>query len=907
MPKKHLVYIGALTALLALAACGNNDNNSDNNGGGDPADMTTDMPAPDMAEDMSAPEDMGPDMPAEGLQIQGLSAPVQVSFDAQRVPHLRCQTNEDCFAAQGYFHAKHRFAQMDLRRRLARGRLTTLLTVATDDAVNADRASRRLLTNRQGEPLEEIVYDGLDAESKALADAYARGVNAFLSDLREGRNGAEAPDEYSFMFINSDVNAIPEWEPQDSVAVGLLFLNNLIDRTSGELRAGERFATQSQTFFLDMYLHPPLDPTATIINSSGESYTGLGSSTDIVPLPTAPDLDPAQLRLQRSKELLSAARRDLNALQEVRGEGPFGSNSWATAPARNSDDWAILSNDPHLPLSNPAIWHLIEMDAKSEGTGDFHAAGVSFAGLPGIMIGYSEEVAWSATVAFWDLSDVYIEELSPDGDGVMLNGNEVPFITKTFEINGEDEEFLYVPHHGPVLEIDRDAGTAITTKSVLADIENDMQLFVNMGRQGSMEQAKDLLATSVASGFNFVLIDRSGNISYYPFAGIPRREWNVGTDPAFLPLDGTGNFEWTDPLIRADELPQLENPTNNFIATSNGAITDELDDSIPGTANTPPLQTPFLAPSVRQARIIDAINEVSEHDWESHLAIQGDHVSWLGQELLPLILAEVQDDDLTAQGRAVRDALTAWDYTCPTGLDGEDPEMAGGVSGDEAAASIGCSAFHATLYTLTVLAFADDFEEEGAGSASGQIEPLFFLLKGDTINSSRDYWDDLTTAPPMVETEQQIITSALNSAAENLEIATGSADADDWRWGRLHTLTLRADLLSGLTDQYNSRTVAAPGGLLTVNVASPRNPTATTPDYSFRAGPSMRMVVEGRPDGMVGRFQLPGGQVHLRDSEFYNSLLSGWLDNEPFVMPFTPDEVDAAAEETVTVSPAPEQ
>ena len=100
-----------------------------------------------------------------------------------------------------------------------------------------------------------------------------------------------------------------------------------------------------------------------------------------------------------------------------RGDGPFGSNSWATRASKSASGLTTLGHDPHLALSNPALWYLVHLDAKSAGSGDLHAAGVSFAGLPGVFLGHSETLGWGATVANYDLSDVYIEQLVIEGRG----------------------------------------------------------------------------------------------------------------------------------------------------------------------------------------------------------------------------------------------------------------------------------------------------------------------------------------------------------------------------------------------------------------------------------------------------------------------------------------------------------
>jgi len=794
---------------------------------------------------------------------------------------------------------------MAVPRGFETGRVSTLLLAPQPPSVALDVSSRLLTTARDGTPLEELVYDRASDETKAAIDAYTNGVNAFLDRVRAGDEDVKLSEEFEFALINSQ--EIPDWTPQDSVAVGMLFLSNFVNRANVERRAGERLMQMSADMHADFYTGWHIDPDSTIVEASGETYDALGSLSAAKGLPFTLAPERRDALYARASSALLDAGKSLSALDRWQGDGFFGSNNWATAPELNTGDFAILANDPHIGFSNPSVWELIEMDAKSAGTGDFHAAGASFPGLPGVLIGYTEDVAWSATVAVWDLSDVYIEELTEDGTGVVFNGEPVPFTRRTFEFRGvtgpEMREFLYVPHHGPVLAIDEEMGIAVSFKSILQDSATDLEMFVGLGSSSSMEDARSRLALSQGSGFSFTLIDGDGNIAYYPFATIPRREWDTTAAPAWMPLPGDGNFEWGETPIGADELPQMFNPPSNFIATANAGITDDMVDGIPGNAGYPPLQTPFIAPSPRQARIVDMIEEAAgQIDVATHQAIQLDDTVWLAQQTLPEILQILEGQERIGLDEIVLQQLRDWDYTCPTGIMGNDPMGMKVMDEAVAKASIGCTAFHVLYVVATTAVFGDELDEiaDDAGvEASGEVGAFYWLLLDSSqLRMGDAYWDDVSTAD--TEDAATTLSKALTATAAQLEKFFGT-DPDDWRWGRIHTLTLRADLLSdfGISD-FGNGPVAAPGGLLTVNVANPSSPGRGEGSYEFRSGASMRMIVEGRADGMVGRFQLPGGSVHRRDSPFYENLFLDWLGTSYFTMPFTVEEVDASASEVTT-------
>src|SRR5690606_28382321 len=111
----------------------------------------------------------------------------------------------------------------------------------------------------------------------------------------------------------------------------------------------------------------------------------------------------------------------------ARATTEVGSNNWIVGPGKAGGK-ALLANDPHLTLSNPAIWYLVHIDAKTRGEGKLHSAGASFAGVPGILFGQNDKLAWGVTTTYFDQSDVYLETLNAAGDAVMLGGNEVPIV-----------------------------------------------------------------------------------------------------------------------------------------------------------------------------------------------------------------------------------------------------------------------------------------------------------------------------------------------------------------------------------------------------------------------------------------------------------------------------------------------
>jgi penicillin amidase len=227
----------------------------------------------------------------------------------------------------------------------------------------------------------------------------------------------------------------------------------------------------------------------------------------------------------------------------------------------------------------------------------------------------------------------------------------------------------------------------------------------------------------------------------------------------------------------------------------------------------------------------------------------------------------------------------------------------------ETAESIGCTAFHATLFAVSYAALGDELLAAGGGtdpvSLPGRLDTQLVVraIKDPTsIASGELMWDDVATTMT-TETRDVILVRGITLAAAALAV---NGTPNDWRWGRLHTLTLRSIFDSFGVPTYNDGPYAAPGGLFTVNVANPIArgvPDAGDGwDFAFAAGPSVRFVVELGPDVPRMSYQLPGGADLHRESPFYNNLLPNWLENQSIDFPFGPGAVPNPAV-AITVHP----
>jgi len=765
---------------------------------------------------------------------------------------------------------------MDIRRRFLRGRLTELVGAVTLDS---DRYYRSFMTTREGVRLEEVFWEATEPGMQAAIRAYTRGVNAWLEDLRAGRNGAKLPGEYGFPLVDS--SRLDDWEPLDSVACILTLADDLTNQSALEMQIGAAVAQLGPAQGADFYAPWPTS-SSTILQSLSPQKSKLL------------DLSAAQQRLFKARGLLQEAARRIPEPDRERG-----SNNWVIAPSRSSTGEALLANDPHLAMSNPSIWYFLNLNSKRQ-EGGIHIAGASFAGLPGVVLGQNEQIAWGATVAYFDMVDVYLETLSPDGEGVMLNGEVVPFIQREqrFEIHGgEDvtETFYYVPHHGPVISLDREAGQAISVRWVGHDARGDLNFFYHLWRAQNLEEARQALTLASTPGQNFVAIDRAGRIGWMPYNQVPQRPWASAELPAWLPLPGEGSAEWGPP-IPLEELPQAFDPESGYIITANNDMSGALADGDPSNDAQGAFQS-FVHPGYRHERLMQLMAAQEKHSLESIQSMQSDVRSLLGERMTPAILEILGDTALSPEAEQLREALSAWDFECPTGLEGiaDDAPRAQGA---EATASIGCTAFHLLYGRLPRLAFGDELSVAGVELMPQDEAIIRLVTEPEALQGGAAYWDDLSTED-LSEAPEAILAQAFEESAAWLVEELGPSK-DDWRWGYLHRLTLRADLFSAAgVDSYDNGSYANDGGAFTVDVAAPRN--AAEHQYGQRSGASMRFTCSAGVEALRCFFEHPGGQRHHPSSPHYGDGLSDWLSNQPRRLPFSPEEVEAAAVERLQV------
>ena len=843
-----------------------------------------------------------------------------VYFDEYRVFHADCATDEDCAMALGYYHAFDRFVQMDIRRRFTTGRLGDILPKVLAESYADDFADlRALFSTRTGEPIEQYLYEQASPKTKSMLDAYAVGVNQWIEDMKSGENGATFPLEFTAELLEYTPDKVPAWTPQDSVATVIALADELTNDYSAQVAAGDaRAAINDDAKFSDLWSREPLEKSAIL----PPDWTPPLAAAAAAPKRATKDADVIQSLAAKLERITELRHMLLGPGVE---EDEIGSNNWVIGPSLTTAGNALLSNDPHLGMTQPATWYLAHLDAKTNGRGTMHVAGVTFVGIPWPLIGQNEDLAWGATTTNMDFSDVYVETLVKDGNGkpsgVMFKGEEVPFIRKTFTVTfsdgtTEDKELLFVPQHGAVREIDADNGTAVTLRWTGNDIDTDINLFPEIAVATNIDEARQAFSNGTTVGQNWVVIDSDNNIGWFPYNRLPKRTWatNLGGDaPPWLPLDGTGDYEW-DEYFTLEELPQLMNPESGYIATANNDMTGALFDGDPTTLDGtfyPPYQTE-AAVGFRHKQVVNLIESFGDqHSRDTMDQIVSNVYSLIGERMRPGILRIAKDPNTTPglDGLKVISALEDWNFECPTGLAGDYTDSDLVTDAEVLRESSGCTAFH-VLYNQ--LRARIEQNENAPGGRAPSFAMYYSIVDTAQLAAGDIYWDDPRTTA--VETKFDVMSDALRDAGQFLVDWLGP-DQTTWAWGKLHGLQLSEDLSSFFIPAYDNPPPGEPlfandGGLFTVDVANPafhgESPGDLRPlpeknfDFTQTAGPSTRFVCEASPEGPTCTIQLPGGQSSDINSPHYEDLLFPWLHNEPMPLVFDIAQAAADAMETVT-------
>lgn len=692
------------------------------------------------------------------IDVEGLSYPVKIMRDKNAIPNIVAATDRDAFFAMGYVHAQDRLFQMVYQRRLGQGRLSE---VFGSGALDSDRMMRTL---RLYEAARKALHS-LDGFALDSLKAYADGVNAWMNEDNT------LPVEFYIL------NFKPEkWKPEDSLLIVKLLALNLDTNYREELV----FDLLVKELGID-------DATELMPNYSAERLAvGVGAGLD--------------LKLQ--KKLLAFSSK-FDGANRMGGEG-YGSNSWVVSGALTQSGKPLLANDPHLATEIPSFSYLAQIRGDR-----ISATGMTIPGIPFIVFGFNEHIAWGGTSLAADVQDLYVVRSNlQDENQYEIDGEWFDMDTKVewIHIRPNFPRWLNDPippikwttrntRHGPLIsDVIGVVENPIALRwTALSDDDKSYQAMLNLNYARNWIEFKAALNVYVSPTLNFIYADKEGNIGSIAAGRIPVRNLADGN----LPVPGwNSEYEWSD-YIPQEGMPQNYNPESGLIVHANNNF---LPEDYPYRISNN-WQPPYRAKRITEVieAHVSSEKKITRFDFEE---LQGDYKNLQAAEILEYF------DRLSPQTAKQVDAiqkLSGWD---------------GFVSEDSAHAAI----YQSWIRHFSRLLVEDDLRGEllhaGRSDAmQGFVDQLRPQMINHLINQggdyySRDWCNQIHTT--VKESCEQLALLALDKAINELNSMIGNY----WQWGEMHEIryTHRAFSNMQVLGPIFDRKARSGGDAFTVNV-----------------------------------------------------------------------------------------
>jgi penicillin amidase len=790
------------------------------------------------------------------IQLQGLSAAVTVRRDAHGVPHIEAATQDDLFVVQGYVTAQDRLWQMDVFRRHANGELAEILGPSL---VPHDKMQRVL----QIRTMARRIYANLDPADRARFDDYARGVNLFIAQHRDS-----LPAEFGLLFYRPK-----PWTGADSISVGLMMVQDLDTHWDTKM-AREEISRDLHNPKLEADLYPvgswrDHPPTGEVIDWSQPHPAPPGTKDD-------DDDDNTQ-----AKGGASVEDEDLANLHSLLGlpacEGcTLGSNNWVIAGSHTASGKPLLSNDMHLGLTEPNIWFMADLQAPG-----FHAAGVTLPGLPFVIAGHNEHVAWGFVALYADVQDLYIEKLDGKRNFEDIDGNWAPLSVdhEVIKVRGGEDMVFDVESttHGPLLgPLFKKAIQPISLKWTLYDSTLNAIPLYEINTASNWTEFSAALSNWCWPTQNAVYSDDQGHIGYHAIGKVPERGGGhvlLGTPMFHDPMDLRG--EWNrleqsdkktaqgqpitfadteNPYIPFDQMPNAFDPPSGFLAAANSRVT---------TDKSPYLLTLEWAPPYRTERIYKILQGRDQLKPADMLAAQTDVYSEVDQELGHRFAYAIDhtpgaDDRL----KKAADLMRSWD---------------GRLTTDSAAASIVTQTRMALWPLILEPKLGKDATDYRWSESSFAEEEIIMHANPDWLPPAYKNWDALLTA----------------SVRKGMEDGKAPEDVSQWTYGSWHVLDIEHPL---------AKFLPLIGGMAGTGPQPLPGDTTTVKQADGVHGPSQRFTIDwSNIDGATENITL--GESSDPFSPYYRDQWNDWFNGTTFALPFTPAAVVAQTRHTLRLLP----
>lgn len=774
---------------------------------------------------------------SNSVSVAGLSTPVTVRRDDRGIPYIDAANDADLYFVQGYVTAGDRLWQMDVLRRRARGETAEIFgSLALED----DKLWRRYGFANVAE--ENIKH--LSPDLRQALERYAAGVNAYIASL--------TPETMPAEFKILQYSPAP-WKPTDTIVVGKILAEALSSTwrqdlqraAASSLPADKLKDLTNQVTPFDVVLFGKDAPMSNVRSQNSNSRSGIFDRGSKVQNP-----EPETLR---TADRIMALRDRSLAEIGLYAEDLAASNNWVISGKLTADGKPLLANDPHLVATAPGIWYMSHLSTPS-----MRVAGVTFPGVPGIVLGHNEHFAWGATNVGPDVQDLYVETFNDQGQYKTPAGweaaktrTEVIKVRKSIVKTDTEPVSLTVTEtrNGPVFL--EEGGKRYALKwTALEPRNSEFEAFFNLNRAKNWEDFKRALSTYGGATQNFVYADAKGNIGWYAAGRIPIRRTGSGE----LPYDGTTNEgEWTG-YIPFDELPNLYDPSSGLIVTANQRIV--------GTSYKYPQMSRDAATPWRARRIYDLLKS----------ARTADGPSASGKKITMDIVRDVQHDVFNMPLHALAQEIVKANAAAPQTI-ADLRDWDGMMRADSKAAVI-----------------VNEIRSCMANRIADANRPAPVIAVRERVLHWAVERKDPKWLPPGIDSYSDLIRSCDEASRASLAAANRlGPDESNWRWENV----FRARFMHPLA--------AAPliGGQFLVEPKGV-NGSGQTPNV----GPYVSMRHIASPGNWdATRLVIPLGQSGDTKSPHFRDQFEKWNSGAPAVFPFSKAAVEGASRSVLTFAP----
>jgi penicillin amidase len=773
------------------------------------------------------------------LKLAGLTAAIDIVRDAQGIPHIYAKSADDAYFALGFVHAQDRLWQLELNRRIPAGRMAEILG---ENAIGTDRFLRTLGIRRNA----ERILANLSADTRGALESYANGVNAYLAS----RSGPLPPE-----FLLTGAPAPEPWQAVDSIGWQTMMAWDLGANWSQEvlrMRLAQRLSLQQINEFLPPY------PGDAVIKT--RDYTRLYRDLAGV-----------------TQQLTTAA--SVAPPSYVDG---MGSNNWVVAGALSETGKPLLANDPHLGLSAPGLWYFAHLSAPG-----LNVIGATLPGIPTVVLGRNDRIAWGFTNTAPDVQDLYIERVNPDNSGQYQTPDgwaDFQVRTETIRVKGRPAVSLQVSEtrHGPVITgalpilnkaaIDAKKYVIAFAWTALRPDDLTLQAGMKFNRATNWHEFLEGAKGFSSPQQNMVYADVDGNIGFVAPGRVPIRKAENDLK-GLAPAPGwEARYDW-DGFLPFDALPRQYNPASHRLMSANEKIVGP---------NYPHFLTSEWALPYRAERINQLLDAKPRHSMDSFAAMQKDNVSLAARELLPWLRQTAPHSE---RAKAALQLLAGWH---------------GAMDADRAEPLI----FNAWMRAASRRIFADELGDALLNDYWEQRnvhQPMVDVLKN---KGGQGKWcGDARRAPATTSHScDELLSLSLEQALADLERRYGK-EMSQWRWGKAHVALSEHrpfGRVEPLARVFDIR-VASPGDTFTVN-AGRHNLRDDKQPFANRHAASMRALYD-LSDLENSRFIHSTGQSGNLLSALYRNYSQRWVNVEYLPMRTGRAEVEKNRMGTLTLSP----